>query len=139
MLLPILMDSHFGVPSFFRAVARAQDGYGGGAALLLLGVGVVLGAASGVPSWLLGLASIAALPALSIAELILDPASSSNLALSPIAWLFYVFFGSPVFLGAELVRRLAARKRSRIETGERLLGETPAAEQRDAADEAREG
>ncbi len=109
MVLPVAGDTT-DTAGLFGLVDHALNGFGGGAALLLVFVGAILGAVSSTPAWALGLAGIAFLPLISVAEMLADPTSNN---LGPIAWLFYVFEWGPLFLGAELVQR-ARRGRSRV-------------------------
>lgn len=94
-----------GLP-FLEVARRSLDGYGASSALLLVVVGVGLGVVSSVPAWQLGLAAIAALPVLSILRIIADPTSDNLLG---IEWVLYFFQWAPVFVGAEIYRRLSGR------------------------------
>lgn len=91
-------------------LTRSIDGFGPPALLLLVVAGVAFGSRCSVPSWKLGVAAVVALPVWTLIDIIVEPTSHN---LWPFEWLFYPFVAGPVFVGAELARRYAARRASR--------------------------
>ena len=105
MLGPVLVSppaKHYDAP-LFPVVRDAVEGVGVPQLILLFAAGVALGVVSTSRAWLLGLAAIAALPIVTVLELIKDPASHN---LFPLEFATYAFYGIVVMCGVLAIRRV---------------------------------
>ena len=85
----------------FPVLGAAIDGMSRYAVLLLVGIGAVGGFFSSVRGWLLGVSSVALLPAAAVCEMVVDPTSHN---LWPLEFAFYAVLSIPGILGAYIGR-----------------------------------
>lgn len=109
--LPVILDPearHYEAAfmPFMRDVVEGMKPY---SLALLFGVGAGLGARGTAPSWVLGFASVATLPAWSVIDLTMGGTGHNLL---PIEWFVYGLYGLVATSGALTGRALRRRKSS---------------------------
>lgn len=109
MILPVVLGhpaQRYDAP-LFPIVRTAVEGVGFWQLLLLILVGVALGAVSNLRSLALGLTAVLLLPIVAVAEMFADPTSHN---MWPFEFVFYGFYGCVVSAGAAAIHEYRRRR-----------------------------